>query len=228
MVKAVGSKPTGNTTSTSRNGDFMNKIVLALVAALAFVGTVHAQDATGVGSTGFETGLNYDYARFSGNPWLSSHVADVFVQSNLGDLGSVAVSGGDQQTVTTYRLNQTVFGVGYANGVKLGTLSLVGAVNYTVATGDVWAPFNGHNSETPTKILTGSAEANFKVGQTLVPFVDYSHSYAYNSSVNVDTDTVVGGTYINLTDNLNIKLGFGRGWSVRNANVGGLSINYKL
>src|SRR5271154_3854853 len=147
------------------------KILLALALTLG-MGVAAAADLSSVGTTGVEGTVDYGYTRSINTPyWLSGHDALVGVQVNAGILGSVVVETGDTQRVTDYRLNYTTFEVGYANGVKLGAVSLVGAVAYTSLTSDLWFP-SGKNGTTPINGLTGVAEVNAPLAGAVKVFAD--------------------------------------------------------
>ena len=190
---------------------------LALILGSA---AASAADLSAVGTNGVEVGVNYDYLKFTGSPWLSQHTATAELQVNLGGLGSLAVDAGDQQTVGSFRNDSTVFSVTYANGFKLGNLGLVEAGTFTDATGDRWF-FSGKNSQVPVKTFTETTEANYTVTSMFKPFVNFSHS---DGGVNAAS----AGTYVYLTPKVELTVGYTKVHSERPAQGLVSSLSYSF
>lgn len=183
---------------------------LALVASSAF-----ASDLSSVGTSSVEATTDYTYTRSINTPYyLAGHQALVGAQVNAGSLGSFVVEAGDTQRVTDYRLNFVTYSVGYANGVKLGSLSLVGGVDYSVLTGDRYI-LNGNNDAIPTKVVSGVVELNAPVVKNVKAFVDYDHTYAYNSNGNATANGGAVGAYVTAGPVV-AKVGYTRSWTAGN------------
>jgi hypothetical protein len=198
----------------------MKKVLISAALILGLASVSMAADLGSVGTTGVEAVTDYTYVRSLTGPYSADHTLITGVQGNDGALGSLAVQAGDNQAVTKDRLNSTDFSVTYANGVKLGKLSLVADVNYSVLTSDKW--IGGHNDTPNQTEVSFGGEANLNLG-TFKPFVDYSHA-----TQNVENTESVG-SYIQLTKAVSVKVGYSR-FSVeqRNYQGGVASLYYKF
>ncbi len=213
---------------------------LILAALLAVSGSVFASDLSSVGTVGLEATTDYSYARSINTPyWDSTHVALAGAQLNLGGLGSVAVEAGDTQRVTDFRLNYTTFAVGYANGIKVGSLGVVGSLNFSELTGDKWFLDNGNNSSLPISIGSGMVEVNAPVAKTLKLFADLGRSYAWSGNINSfykngvvvktsNSNAASVGTYVNFSKSLVAKVGYSRGFDSVNTQGMVASLSYKF
>jgi|SRR5579859_1671406 len=208
----------------------MKKILLALALTLG-MGVAAAADLSSVGSTGVEATVDYSYARSIGTPsYLAEHQALAGVQVNAGALGSFGLEAGDTQLVTNYRLNFTTFALGYANGFKVGSLSVVGNVNYLVATQDKWF-FSGRNGSASIDEVIGTVEVNAPITSSVKLFADYSHAYAWVPALSAGGLTSNGaslGAYVNLSKSVVAKAGYTRDWTAGNAQGLLASLSYKF
>lgn len=215
---------------------------ILIAALLAVSGAAFAADFSSVGSTGVEATVDYSYARSINTPeWASAHVALAGLQANLGGLGSVAIEAGDTQRVGTFRLNYTTFAIGYANGFRVGSVGVVGALAYSDQTGDKWF-LSGNNSSLPISTGTATVELNAPVSHAIKAFADYSYGYSWSGNINsfygnrslvTSEHTNVGavGAYLNLSSNVVGKVGYARSFGVSAApNTQGLvaSLSYKF
>jgi hypothetical protein len=215
---------------------------LLIVSGSAFANDEFAYDLSNVGSHSVEVTTQYTYGRAT-TPQvkLAAQEELVGLQLNEGALGSVFVEAGSRQKITTTRTNMSDFTVGYANGVKLGRVNVVGAASYTEFTSDVWF-FGGKNSSKPTKDATVTVEANtpvnFVVSHYLVtvsPFVDYSRNRTWTtatsttSATNAYGNVAAFGAYADLTKHVVAKVGYSRGWNASVHTEGVLaSLNYRF
>jgi hypothetical protein len=201
---------------------FMKKILLALAMTLGFSAAALATDLSSVGTNGVEATADYTYSRSLNTPaWSSTHEALAGLQLNLGGLGSFVGEVGDTQRVTDFRLNYTTFAVGYANGVHVGPLGLIGSAVYSDQTGDKWF-LNGNNSSLPVNNVTVTGEAQLKVCRCAKLFADYSREYTWSGNINSFYNSAVVtsqytkgaavGTYVDITDKLVAKVGYTRSW----------------
>ena len=218
----------------------MLKGILIAAALLAVTGSAFAGDLSSVGTVGVEAVTDYSYARsLNTQNWDASHIGLVGLQLNAGSLGSVAVEAGDTQRVATFRLNYTTFAVNYANGFKVGSVGVVGAVSYTDQTGDLW--FRGNNSSLPVNTVAGTVELNAPLFSNVKGFVDYSRGYTWSGNINsfynnaaavtsVDTNGAAVGAYVNLGKSFIVKAGYTRSFGDVGPNTQGVlvSAGYKF
>lgn len=209
---------------------------ILFAALLAVTGSAFASDLSSVGTTGVEAVADYSYARsINTQQWDSAHVGLVGLQVNAGGLGSLAVEAGDTQRVGTFRLNYTTFAVSYANGVKLGSLNLVGSVSYADATGDKWF-LSGHNSSLPVNVVAGTVEVNAPLAGSVRVFADYDHAYTWSGNINsfyknavevtsANTNAAAVGAYVNLSKSIVGKVGYTRGFGNNGPNVQGVLVS---
>lgn len=200
---------------------------LIIAALLLASGSAFSADLSSVGSTNVEALVDYSYSRTIGTPNFSSaHQAQAGLQANLGGLGSFTAEAGDTQHVTDFRLNYSTFTVGYANGVHVGPVALVGAVQYSNLTGEKWF-FSGNNNSSPINVGTGTIEANVPVASNVKLFADVSHSVAWAGNLNSfyrnaavvttsDTNTAAVGTYVYVTKKLELTAGYTRSFTYGN------------
>lgn len=186
-------------------------------AALAHDDFTH--DFSGVGTRSVEINVDYAYARahsinFSGQEAL------VGATVNAGALGSVYFGAGDRQKITPPRSDVPVFTVGYANGVKLSSLSLVAAANYALL----------ESSPAIGNVVTLVGEANLSL-KYLKPVVDYaiSRTSSPNDPVKGIANVVEMGSYVDLGDHVVLKVGYTRAWTT-NLHTNGVaaSLNYVI
>ena len=210
---------------------------ILFAALLTVAGTAFAGDLSSVGSTGVEAVADYSYARsINTQQWDAAHVGLVGLQVNAGGLGSLAVEAGDTQRVGSFRLNYTTFAIGYANGVKLGSLNLVGSVSYTDMTGDKWFLDNGNNSSLPISTVTGTVEVNAPLVSGVRVFADYNHAYMWSGNINsfyknaaevtsVNSNAAAVGAYVNLSKSIVGKVGYTRGFGDVGPNAQGVLVS---
>ncbi len=212
---------------------------ILIATLLAVTSSAFAADLSSVGTTGVEAVADYSYARSQDTAsYGAAHVGLTGLQLNAGTLGSVALEAGDTQRVTDFRLNYTTFAVSYANGVKLGSVNLVGSVSYADATSDKWF-FSGKNSSLPINVVTGTVELNAPVVGPVRAFADYGHAYTWSGNINsfytnavevtsANSDAAAVGAYVNVSKVV-LKAGYTRGWSAEDHTQGLLvSAAYKF
>jgi len=195
----------------------MKKILLALALTLGFAGAAAAADLSSVGSKGVEATVDYSYLRRadSSTPWVSSHVGLAGLQLNAGVLGSAFGSVGN---VSTYaggaRADQLTYSVGYANGLKLGSIALVGGVNWTGVD-------RGANHTDDTVAFGEISVPTFIKNVTLFG--------GYSASLEKEGDKYASlGAYININEKLVGKVGGQKAWTNTTYNGVVASLAYKF
>lgn len=204
--------------------------LIAIALSLASVSAM-AADLSSVGTTGVEAVASYDYSRSQDTSyWSSQHDGAVGLQLNLGKLGSVAGEAGDHQVVGNYRNNFTSFSATYANGFHVGSVGVVGAVNYAVNTGDVWFPLAaGKNHDANIQTYTGTVELTQALSKHVKLFGDYSYeNVSADHQVDANVQTAAGGLYVT-AGKVVLKAGYTRSFTTPSQYQGLVtSIAYKF
>lgn len=193
-------------------------LLMALfVSGSAFAHDDFTHDFSGVGTDSVEINVDYAYARAHGVNF-SGQEALIGAQVNVGGLGSVYLGAGDRQKITSPRSDVPVFTVGYANGVRLGPVGLVAAANYALL----------ESSPVIGNVITLVGEANLAL-RYLKPMIDYAISQTSSRSDPIKGigNVVDIGTYVNLGDQVVLKVGYTRAWTT-NLHTNGVaaSLNY--
>lgn len=204
----------------------MKKTIIALAAIFA-VGAASAADLGSVGTTGSQVNVGYNYLDLDGAK-ASLNVATVGGQLNLGDKGSVALDvGAARADAFGGDLTNEIVSLTYANGGKIGSIDVVGALSYT--------RYNALKSGPEAlNLVSASTEASVTFG-SLKPFVGYSLTHAFLTSNSASAggfvNTASAGAYVSLTEKLSAKVGYQHVWQNgldAKANGAVASLSYKF
>lgn len=200
---------------------------LFAVIALLFGVSAFAQDFSAVGSHSLQADIFAAGNEATNDKAVNGQAYLTGFQWNLGTLGSVYADGGilrlNAPTIfglPTSQLNSALnlpgFVTGYANGVKLGKVSVVGFGQYAYFRGNVGV--NGTedpqaNADFSSEAYTVGAEGKYAVNRAVDVFARYAHSVSTMRAVVYSGDTYLGdisatghnnteavGTYLHVND----------------------------